>query len=98
MTIENVEGHRAEYGVAQGGHLLQLIARCCFTAWAVPWAPFVDHQLDCVLGILLAHDLPMPLDQIFDALPFTQQFIPVNCLELDRVALAFVPILSASAA
>src|SRR6476469_7439893 len=71
MTIEDVEGHGAEYGVAQGGHLLQLIARSSFTAGPVPWTPFVHNQLYHVVRILLAHDLPMRLDQIFDALPFT---------------------------
>src|ERR1700686_1693779 len=32
MTIENVEGHAAEDGVAQGGNLFQLIAGSCFAA------------------------------------------------------------------
>src|SRR5215831_16968230 len=98
MTIEDVESHAAKHRIAQCGHLLENIAGGCFRSRFVPGTPFIDHQLDMTLLIKLAHYMPMTLDESFHALAFAQQLIPVDRIKVERIALAFFPILSAPAA
>src|SRR5437763_11575865 len=98
MAVECVERHPTEDGIAQCGHLFELVARSGLAAGPIPWPPFVDHQLYPVLRILLAHDLPVSVDQSFHTIAFAQQLIPVDCLEIESVALPLIPVLRLSAA
>src|SRR5882762_3465862 len=98
MAIEDVEGHAAKDGVAQGDHLLEQIAGSCFAAGLVPGAPFVDDEFDGVIGILFGQSLPVIVDHGFDALAFVEEFVPVDGIELEGVTFSFEPILRAAAA
>ena len=71
MTIEDVEGHAAEDGVAERWRLFENVAGRGFAAGAIPGAPLVDDELDVMTGVKLAHDLPMAFDHGFDAATFT---------------------------
>src|SRR6266404_8362320 len=97
MAIENIEGHAAEDGVAQGDHLLEKIAGSCFAAGLVPRAPFVDDELDGVIGIFFGESLPVIVDHGFHALAFAEKFVPVDGIELEGVPFSFEPILRATA-
>jgi len=72
MTIEDVEVHAAEDGVAERRHLFENVAGSCFAAGLIPGTPFVDDELDVMLGIEFAHHLPMAFDHGFDAVTFAQ--------------------------
>ena len=45
MAVEDIEGHRAEYGVSESGSLLKKVAGSELTAGAIPKAPLVHHEL-----------------------------------------------------
>src|SRR5260370_11714606 len=62
MAVEDIERHAAEHRVAQGGHLLELIAGSGLAAGLVPGTPFVDDQLDRVTGVLFGQGLPVIAD------------------------------------
>jgi len=72
MTIENVERHTAENGVAERGHLFENVAGSGFAAGSIPRAPFVDDEFDVMLGIEFAHHLPVAFDHGFDAVTFAE--------------------------
>src|SRR5277367_3659968 len=98
MAIEGIEGHAAEYGIAQSRRLFELISSSLFRAGAIPGSPFVDYQFDRVIGVEFSHDLPMPSDQRFHAVAFAQQFVPIDAVEVESVTFSLLPILSATAA
>ena len=72
MTIENVEGHAAEDGVAERGHLFENVAGSGFASGTIPWAPFVNDKLDVMFGVEFAYHLPVAFDHGFDAVAFAQ--------------------------
>src|SRR5437660_612756 len=98
MAIEDVEGHAAKDGVTQSDHLLEKIAGSCFAAGLVPGAPFVDDELNGVIGIFFGESLPVIVDHGFDALAFAEEFVPVDGIELEGVTFSFEPILRATPA
>src|SRR5882672_5088106 len=98
MAVEDVEVHAAEDGVAQGDHLLEKIAGSCFAAGLVPGAPFVDDELDGVIGIFFGESLPVIVDHGFDALAFAKKLVPVDGIELEGVTFSFEPVLRAATA
>src|SRR4051812_18544828 len=98
MAVENVEGHSTEDSVAQGRHLLQLVARGSLAARTVPRAPLIHYEFHPVLGILLTDDLPMASDEVLHAIALMQQFVPVDRVEIQRVSFAFIPVLRPTAA
>src|ERR1017187_4022732 len=98
MAIEGVQGHSTKDSIAQGGHLLQLIASSRLATRAIPRSPFVDNQLDPVLRIFLAHNLPVAVDKPLHAVSFAHEFVPVHGLKIDGVALALDPVLCLPAA
>src|ERR1700675_4731730 len=98
MTIEKVQCHSAEHGIAESRKLLQLIAGRQFTAGAIPRAPFIDDQFYGMAGIRFAHNLPVSVDERLHALAFAQQLIPIDGVELGRVAFPLCPVLRCSPA
>src|SRR5258705_13088832 len=98
MTIEDVEGHPTEHCIAQGGYLLELVGRSCLVAGTIPGTPFVYDELDVVLLVKFAHDLPVAGDEAFHSIAFAQEFIPVDRVELESVSFALDPILGGAAA
>src|SRR6266567_253662 len=93
MAVENVQGHAAEYRVAESRHLLDDVTGSRFAAGLVPGTPFVHNQLDVMLLVNFAHHLPVAGYERLHAVAFAEKFVPLHRLEVDGIAFTLHPVL-----
>jgi hypothetical protein len=98
VSMEGVERHPGQHGVAHCRLLPQQMRRVQFTAGFIPCPPFVDHEFDAMLPVEFAHDGPVIGDQRCHLVGFGKQFVIFGVGELDRAAFAFEPVVRAALA
>jgi hypothetical protein len=97
VTIENIQSLGCQQSVPHRDLLSQGVGRIDLAARLVPAAIFIDDQLDVMVWVVLAEDIPVRLHDVFHASTLAEPFVPVLHVELQRLALGRVPVVRPSA-
>src|SRR5262249_45369104 len=92
VAMKRIECQRGKQRVAHRRLLTEEMTWIDFGAGPMPGSPLVDDELHAAAPIHFAHHGPVTRDEALHSIGFVEELVPLVAGEVDRIALAGIPV------